>query len=358
MPRLVSVAVPVPGARPADLSRAGRTGHPGRRRARARAARHAPRDRRRGPAGRGRDRPRASAPALKDVIDVFDAAPFVPRRRRRSRPVGGRVLRLRAGRGDRGRDAAVRLGRERVARAPDRGGSEAGGAAPRRGATDAARRHPGAARRTARGSPLRSIAYRLEHATPGRRGRAVPARAAVRALQADGLVEVDDVLERAGGGVQDGPRRGRSRPRARRRSPASDARSAPSSARRWRSWPACRRACPSPQLRERGVSYDVAAAPGRPRAGGHPPRSDGPRSVRHGRAAGRRRRRDGRGQDADRRAGRGLREASRPRRDAAVRRRAASRRDRQRQDRDLPPAGGRCRARRGGRCWCSCPRSA
>ena len=42
--------------------------------------------------------------------------------------------------------------------------------------------------------PLRAIAYRLEHAGGGRRGRAVPARAATRSLQADGLVEVQDVL--------------------------------------------------------------------------------------------------------------------------------------------------------------------
>jgi primosomal protein N' (replication factor Y) (superfamily II helicase) len=42
--------------------------------------------------------------------------------------------------------------------------------------------------------PLRSIAYRLEHATTGRRGRVLPARAAIRALQADTLVEVEDVL--------------------------------------------------------------------------------------------------------------------------------------------------------------------
>jgi primosomal protein N' (replication factor Y) (superfamily II helicase) len=43
-------------------------------------------------------------------------------------------------------------------------------------------------------APLRSVAYRLEHAAAGRRGRALPVRAAVRALQADGLVEVEDVL--------------------------------------------------------------------------------------------------------------------------------------------------------------------
>jgi primosomal protein N' (replication factor Y) len=42
--------------------------------------------------------------------------------------------------------------------------------------------------------PLRAIAYRLEHATPGRRGRVMPARAAIRALQADTLVDVEDVL--------------------------------------------------------------------------------------------------------------------------------------------------------------------
>jgi primosomal protein N' (replication factor Y) (superfamily II helicase) len=42
--------------------------------------------------------------------------------------------------------------------------------------------------------PLRAIAYRLEHASTGRRQRVMPARAAIRALQADGLVEVEDVL--------------------------------------------------------------------------------------------------------------------------------------------------------------------
>ncbi len=44
-----------------------------------------------------------------------------------------------------------------------------------------------------RWTPLRSVAYRLEHAD-GRRGRPVPARALVRALQAEGLVEIEDVL--------------------------------------------------------------------------------------------------------------------------------------------------------------------
>ena len=43
-------------------------------------------------------------------------------------------------------------------------------------------------------APLRAIAYRLEHAPTGRRGRVLPARAAIRALQADGMVEVEDVL--------------------------------------------------------------------------------------------------------------------------------------------------------------------
>src|SRR5512140_2366785 len=42
--------------------------------------------------------------------------------------------------------------------------------------------------------PLRAVAFRLEHASAGRRGRALPVRAAIRALQADGLVEVEDVL--------------------------------------------------------------------------------------------------------------------------------------------------------------------
>jgi primosomal protein N' (replication factor Y) (superfamily II helicase) len=42
--------------------------------------------------------------------------------------------------------------------------------------------------------PLRAIAYRLEHAAGSRRSRGVPARAAARALQADGLVEIEEVM--------------------------------------------------------------------------------------------------------------------------------------------------------------------
>ena len=41
---------------------------------------------------------------------------------------------------------------------------------------------------------LRAVAFRLEREGAARRGRALPVRAAVRALQADGLVEVEDVL--------------------------------------------------------------------------------------------------------------------------------------------------------------------
>ena len=42
--------------------------------------------------------------------------------------------------------------------------------------------------------PLRAVAFRLERAASGRRGRGLPVRAAIRALQAEGLVEVEDVL--------------------------------------------------------------------------------------------------------------------------------------------------------------------
>ncbi|HEY3380361.1 MAG TPA: primosomal protein N' [Vicinamibacterales bacterium] len=42
--------------------------------------------------------------------------------------------------------------------------------------------------------PVRSVAYRLEHLDGSRRGRIVPARALVRALQEEGLVEIEDVL--------------------------------------------------------------------------------------------------------------------------------------------------------------------
>jgi primosomal protein N' (replication factor Y) (superfamily II helicase) len=43
-------------------------------------------------------------------------------------------------------------------------------------------------------TPLRSLAYQLEHADGSRRGRGVPVRALVRLLEQQGLVEVEDVL--------------------------------------------------------------------------------------------------------------------------------------------------------------------
>jgi primosomal protein N' (replication factor Y) len=134
------------------------------------------------------------AQSLKDVIDVFDAAPFVP-------------------------PAVVNLGlwvADYYACGP---GEAIAAAMPpfawvesewRVRATEAGSarvaEHRDVARPALRDAilslldgpawtPLRSIAYRLEHMSPGRRGRPLPARAAVRALQADGLVEVDDVLE-------------------------------------------------------------------------------------------------------------------------------------------------------------------
>ncbi len=42
--------------------------------------------------------------------------------------------------------------------------------------------------------PLRGVAFQLGRSGAGRRGRGLPVRAAIRALQADGLVEVEDVL--------------------------------------------------------------------------------------------------------------------------------------------------------------------
>jgi primosomal protein N' (replication factor Y) (superfamily II helicase) len=104
-------------------------------------------------------------------------------------------------------------------------------------------------------APLRSIAYRMEQMVTGRRGKAVPARAAVRDLQAEGLVEVDDVLggqaeafktarvaaitahgtESLGGSDILGPRQ---------REALGMLASAP-------------QGIPVGQLRERGVSYDV-----------------------------------------------------------------------------------------------------
>ena len=43
-------------------------------------------------------------------------------------------------------------------------------------------------------APVRSLAYQLEHAGGNRRARTVPVRALVRSLEAQGLVEVEDVL--------------------------------------------------------------------------------------------------------------------------------------------------------------------
>ena len=59
--------------------------------------------------------------ALKTIIEVLDDEPFLPAEVVRLAAVGGRVLRLRRGRGARGGDAASRMDRERKARA-DHGG--------------------------------------------------------------------------------------------------------------------------------------------------------------------------------------------------------------------------------------------
>jgi primosomal protein N' (replication factor Y) (superfamily II helicase) len=134
------------------------------------------------------------APALKDVIDVFDAAPFVPpgvvslalwvadyyacgpgEAMAAAMPPFAwvesewrvRITEAGSKRAEHRRDLQRPALRESVL------SLLAGGA----------------------WTPLRSIAYRLEHMPAARRGRAVPARAAVSALQAEGLVEVDDVLE-------------------------------------------------------------------------------------------------------------------------------------------------------------------
>jgi primosomal protein N' (replication factor Y) (superfamily II helicase) len=133
-------------------------------------------------------------PALKDVTDVFDAAAFVP----------PGVVNLclwvaeyyACGPGDAIAAAMPPFAwveSEWRVRLTEAGVKRAEG---RRGAAHPALRDAILALLGGQAwIPLRSIAYRLEHATPGRRGRAMPARAAVRALQADGLVEVDDVLE-------------------------------------------------------------------------------------------------------------------------------------------------------------------
>jgi primosomal protein N' (replication factor Y) (superfamily II helicase) len=130
--------------------------------------------------------------AVKDLIDVFDAAPFLPRH-------------------------VVELGQwvgEYYACGP---GEALGAAMPPfawvesewrvRITADGERRAIGArARRTTlrdgiladlsggAWTPLRAIAYRLEHAAGSRRARSVPARAAVRSLQVEGLVDVEEVM--------------------------------------------------------------------------------------------------------------------------------------------------------------------
>jgi primosomal protein N' (replication factor Y) (superfamily II helicase) len=133
-----------------------------------------------------------SAVAVRDVIDVLDAAPFLPR-------------------------SVVELG-EWVGAYYACGPGEALGAAMppfawietewRVRITSAGEARL-AGRQSSRGSlrdsvladlaglswsPLRAIAYRLEHASGSRRARSVPVRAAVRSLQDDGLVEIEEVM--------------------------------------------------------------------------------------------------------------------------------------------------------------------
>jgi primosomal protein N' (replication factor Y) len=133
-------------------------------------------------------------PTLKDVIDVFDAAPFVP----------AGVVDLGLWVADYyacGPGEAIAAAMPPFAWVESEWRVRITAAGAKRAAD-----HRDATRRALRDTilalldgqawtPLRSIAYKLEHLTPGRRGRALPARAAVRALQSDGLVDVDDVLE-------------------------------------------------------------------------------------------------------------------------------------------------------------------
>ena len=214
------------------------------------------------------------------------------------------------------------------------------------GVLDAAR---AGARRCSTGGgwmPLRAVAFRLERAGAGRRGRGLPVRAAIRALQADGLVEVEDVLGgqadafktvRVAAITDDGRRALGGRPSAlgpkQRAALAAARRGVPPGSR-------------SPACGSRGVSADVVERLAERGLVVDSPRAGRARPVRVVGAGRRRRRRRRRRADADRGAGRRLGPAARAGRRAPFRDGAAARRDRERQDRDLPAAGRR-RARGG-----------
>jgi primosomal protein N' (replication factor Y) (superfamily II helicase) len=135
----------------------------------------------------------AAGVSIKDLIDVLDATPFLPRH----------IVELGQWVGDYyacGQGEAigaamppfawiesewrVRITPAGETRVPARGAS------PRSTLRDAilAELSGGA------WCPLRAIAYRLEHTAGRRRAISVPARAAARSLQADGLAEIEEVL--------------------------------------------------------------------------------------------------------------------------------------------------------------------
>ncbi len=282
----------------------------------------------------------AEGAAIKDLIDVLDAAPFLPA-------------------------SVVELG-QWVSEYYACGPGEAIGAAmppfawvesewrvritPAGEARLAARARPGLPTLRDRiladlsggaWSPLRAIAYRIEHAAGGRRPKAVPARAAVRSLQAEGWVEVEEVL----GGRADAFKTVRVAAITEDGSRALGTDSGePGLGPRQRAALATLAADPAgvslPRLREGGVSADVIdRLQGRGlvevrRETGRP-RSLRGRGDRSGLACGRRH------PVAHRGTGRRLRPAAGSGCRARLRHRPPAWRHRQRQDRDLPPPGGR-----------------
>ena len=132
--RLIRVAVPVPALEALTYRVPDELGDPGDRRARPRAARQ--RGRSRGwsiETGSRTPDPDPSQPSEAPGSRQRQERPGRPRRsavpprgRRRAGVLGGRVLRVRRGRSDRGRDAAARVGRERALRADHRGRGGAG----------------------------------------------------------------------------------------------------------------------------------------------------------------------------------------------------------------------------------------
>jgi primosomal protein N' (replication factor Y) (superfamily II helicase) len=133
------------------------------------------------------------AVVVKDLIDVFDATPFLPRHVVELGQWVGEYYACGPGEAI---GAAMPpfawVEREWRVRITAAGEARAAGAGARRLTL-----RDGILTELSGGAwlPLRAIAYRLEHAAGSRRARSLPARAAVRSLQAEGLVDVEEVMD-------------------------------------------------------------------------------------------------------------------------------------------------------------------